>query len=233
MQKLYYVIAQGYNDTGKICVKECDGVYITPCVYCGMPASSIDHIPPRHMRRQFSAIDLSAVHEREVPACLECNSALGARPLLTITERRDYVKAWLRRRYTKYLKIPNWTDAELLELGENLRRMIQRNIAVRDDVRNRIAWRSRLDEPTKRDDMRVVPTKVHPKKTKVATVLLKPMPVERMGTRKPQSKKREQVSPTIYLQKVEASWVECHKCKKMFHVRMAGQLSCSAKCRGF
>jgi hypothetical protein len=58
-----------------------ESLYLTPCIYCGMPASSVDHIPPRHMR------------------------------------------------------------AQLLELGDGLRGMIQRNLAVRDDIRKRLQWR--------------------------------------------------------------------------------------------
>ncbi len=123
-------------------VRESLNSYLTPCIYCGIPCDSIDHVPPRYMRAQLSSLDLIAMHEQEVPSCRDCNAVLGRRPLITITERRKYVKESLKRRYAKYLRIPDWPDSKLAELGDSLRKMIQRNLAIRDDIRMRIAWRS-------------------------------------------------------------------------------------------
>ena len=138
MGKLNYVYEKDLSLLVGMCASESCDIYITPCIYCGMPADFIDHIPPRHMRRQFIELNLSFWQEREVPACRECNSVLGCRPLLTIGERRTYVKDKLRKRYAKYLRIPNWTQEELGEFGNDLRRMIQRNMLVRDGIRERL-----------------------------------------------------------------------------------------------
>lgn len=141
-KKFKYVIEEAIELISQSCASESSGLYITPCIYCGMPASSVDHIPPQSMRMQLGAVELAAIHEQEVPACRECNSALGARPLLTVTERRAYVKDWLRRHYASYLRIPEWCESDLLQLGAGLQGMIRRNIAVRDDVRKRLRWKT-------------------------------------------------------------------------------------------
>jgi hypothetical protein len=55
-------------------------------------------------------------------------------------ERREFVRGWLKRRYAKYLRIPNWTQENLAELSENLQGMVRRGITIRDLTRQRLAW---------------------------------------------------------------------------------------------
>lgn len=130
----------GSLDIGQLCAKESLAKYISPCSYCGAPADSIDHIPPRHMRMQLREMELTPFTVMEVPSCRECNSALGARPLLTIGHRRSWIKGWLKRRYAKYLRIPNWTEEELATFGPGLRGVVIRNMAKRDLIKQRIQW---------------------------------------------------------------------------------------------
>lgn len=113
---------------------------LQPCVYCGLPADSVDHIPPRHMRAQLPEIELQSIIWHEVPACRECNSALGARPLLTLSERRDYAKGHISRKYKKYLALPDRTPAELEEYGPNLRGLILSNMAIKETAKARLRW---------------------------------------------------------------------------------------------
>ena len=139
----------GYTDGSQTreSVHDC----LKPCIYCGIPSDSIDHIPPRHMRDQLLGVGLVAMHEREVlevASCRECNSALGARPLITITERRAYIKTYLRKRYQKALRIKDWREDELALFGEDLRKMIVRGLALKQLTRERIAWTARI-EPVK------------------------------------------------------------------------------------
>lgn len=130
------------DDFNELPCRESKELYIRPCVYCGMPADTVDHVPPRHMRVQIQALGLVGIQEREVPACRECNSALGARPLLTVTERRDYMKDFIRRRYKSVLRMKDFTEEELLELGESLRGMIRRNLSMRQIIQQRLRWPS-------------------------------------------------------------------------------------------
>ena len=184
-----YVDAPSKEVMGQSYSSESESVYLTPCIYCGMPANSVDHIPPRKMRHQFSCVGLVAMNEQEVRSCRECNSALGARPLLTVTERRAYVKEYLRRHYASYLRIPNWTLDELQEFGDDLRRMIQRNMLVRDEIRQRLQWKTGGAYEAIGETVFLVQHAVSTVE-EVATVLLNPVPVEKMGSRKPTDKKR-------------------------------------------
>lgn len=64
------------------------------CVYCGGPASGLDHVPP------LSFLDL--VGERQgllYRACVVCNTKLSAYPADCLPVRADYLVAVLRREW--------------------------------------------------------------------------------------------------------------------------------------
>jgi hypothetical protein len=58
-----------------------------------------------------------------------------------LKERRDAAHAGLRRRYRAFLRIPEWTDDELSEMGLTAVREIQAAIEMRDWVRWRLRYR--------------------------------------------------------------------------------------------
>lgn len=110
--------------------------YPTPpdfCAYCGAPAGTVDHVPPR------TAAGNGAKHWL-VPCCSECNSLLGARPLYTVEERQHFLAGAIRRRYEKVLRVPRWTAEELSEVGPSLRMSILSTQALSDAVRARLAF---------------------------------------------------------------------------------------------
>lgn len=114
---------------------------VVRCTYCGLPGECTDHVPPRAYRR-FIAMSpgLSAKYPfQEVPACRECNSALGAKAFWTIKERKDYVKKYLRRRYGDG-KFTEWSDEELEELGYNLRTMVEEQNLLREINAERLKY---------------------------------------------------------------------------------------------
>lgn len=114
---------------------------LIPCVYCGLPATSIDHIPPQAERQRLTALNLIHRYELlEVNACRECNSCLGAKPYWTIKERKDYVKKYLGRKYKHYLSIPTWSDVELADLGNTLASSVLTSIIIADVIKERIRW---------------------------------------------------------------------------------------------
>jgi hypothetical protein len=115
------------------------------CVYCGILADTEDHVVPRHllMRAGELGLDLSRVMRMKQwvhPACHECNSMLSGRLFATIKERRAAAHAGIRRKYASYLRIPDWTDAELATMGPKAQAEIIAGIAVRDWVRGRLRW---------------------------------------------------------------------------------------------
>jgi hypothetical protein len=116
-------------------------VDVEPCVYCGVAANSVDHVPPRAARDRIVSLGLAHRYPfHEVPACRECNSVLGARGLWTLTERRDYIKKALRRRYSDILRIPDWSDSELAQVSPAMRGYILDGLYVRDFVKARVAY---------------------------------------------------------------------------------------------
>ena len=117
--------------------------YRTPCVYCGLAANSVEHVPPKSARAAIIDCDLSHQYPQlTVMACIECNSILGASSLWTITERKNEVKRRLRRKYAKILSIPDWTPEELSEFdpASTMHRYILQGIAARDLLRARLKW---------------------------------------------------------------------------------------------
>lgn len=192
---------------------------LEPCTYCGLTADSVDHIPPRHMRRQLVELELAHVYEKEVPACRDCNSVLGSRPILTITGRRRYIKDQLRRRYRRYLSLPDRTDEEMQEFGYGLRGLILRSLAIRDLTISRLSWRGgRYGAPERQVPVLLEDVQAEPE---VATILLKKMPVEKLGRTKPKSQKVERVKPLT----------PCQTCGNMFKKSMPWHLHCCKRCR--
>jgi hypothetical protein len=116
------------------------------CTYCGILADSEDHVVPRHLleRADELGLDLSKVMRMRswiVPSCRECNSMLGGQLFATIQERRAAAHKGIRRKYASYLRIPDWSDDELDEMGPNAQREIVAGMAIRDWVRGRLRWR--------------------------------------------------------------------------------------------
>lgn len=116
---------------------------VEPCTYCGVPAESVDHVPPRAYRLAILAD--SALRGRypfiETPSCCECNSLLGARPLWTIKDRKRFLKGAIRKRYAKYLRIPDWEQGELRELGSGwLRNYVETGLLIREITKQRLSW---------------------------------------------------------------------------------------------
>lgn len=116
------------------------------CTYCGLLANSVDHVVPRTMLKMAEglSLDLSNVYRLqrwEVPACVECNTFIGSRVFKSLEERREYAHKTIRKKYAKYLRVPDWTDSELAKMGPIAQRDIASAIAKRDSVRARLAWR--------------------------------------------------------------------------------------------
>ena len=117
------------------------GEDVQRCYYCGVPADTIDHVPPRSYRQFISCHPiLSAKYKfQEVNACRECNSVLGAKALWTLSERKDYIKRYLKRTYGKD-KFIEWSNEELDELGYSLRTLVEEQMLVLEVNKKRIRY---------------------------------------------------------------------------------------------
>ena len=111
-----------------------------PCVYCGMPSEVLDHMPPLSWAAMCSEKAKQELKFFKLPACGECNGALGAMPLLSVKERRMYVRKWLRKRYKKALRVPYWDEDELKELSPTLCEEIRRANKQSALIKDRVTW---------------------------------------------------------------------------------------------
>lgn len=111
------------------------------CAYCGELADSVDHVPPRSARSRLRASGYKGMFF-EVDACRECNSALTDLSLFTLSKRRARIASYLRRKYRKYLRAPDWTEAQRESLGDQglLRSGVDSGLRLRDVARRRLAF---------------------------------------------------------------------------------------------
>ena len=112
------------------------------CAYCGLVADTYDHVPPLSLvhalgREHFESRRIALYL---VPACRECNSCLSSVPHTSVLERRAHMKRVLRRRYAKVLRMPRWSEEEMVGLGRGLVDMIRGANAVRELTKRRIEW---------------------------------------------------------------------------------------------
>jgi|APFre7841882654_1041346.scaffolds.fasta_scaffold65178_3 hypothetical protein len=113
-----------------------------PCVYCGQPSDSHDHVPPLHYVMRVKQADADAIRLRKHPACRECNSILGGAIILTLQERRKHVKAHLRKKYKSYLRMPFWDEDELSQMEPRFAEQIRRSARYSEFIKARIAFRT-------------------------------------------------------------------------------------------
>src|SRR5262245_41797174 len=120
---------------------------VRPCKYCGMPATSVDHVVPQSLlevqRLAMGAIDWRQMIQARfltVPCCHECNSVLGNRVYPTLADRKAAIKKRLRRKYARLLSSPRWVDSELDDLGPGMRGYVSRHRVKREEIEQRLAW---------------------------------------------------------------------------------------------
>ena len=116
------------------------------CLYCGLPASCVDHCPALS-----SVMSVGSEYCEEnkiplflVPSCSECNHLIGARVLWTIEERRAFIAGRLKKRYKRICNLPAWSDEDIAKLGRGLKSMVRRNEDLRKITIRRIAFAENL-----------------------------------------------------------------------------------------
>jgi hypothetical protein len=106
-----------------------------------VPADTVDHIPPQSVRRFLADRGLDKKYKFiEVWCCRECNCLLGARALWTIERRKKFIKVALRKRYKKFLRIPEWTDREISRLGPGLQPVVLNGLAIQQLIESRLRY---------------------------------------------------------------------------------------------
>jgi hypothetical protein len=120
------------------------------CVYCGARATSKDHFVPISVVSLIAdALDYVS-GKVLVPCCGECNSLAGDHVFPTIAAKRRFIHVKLRKRHKRLLEMPQWTDAQLDEMGYALSDFIRSGLERKQWLIERLAWRNTSNaEPVK------------------------------------------------------------------------------------
>ena len=102
------------------------------CVYCGEHPNSTEHFPPYTFCNEGWLL----------PCCLECNSLAGTEFPNDFARRAEYVTGRLRWRYRKQLRMPEWSDPELSDLGDGIADLVRSSQIAADRARRRLEWPS-------------------------------------------------------------------------------------------
>lgn len=114
------------------------------CTYCGLPADTMDHVIPRSFRPTAEALGgwkvLFPGVPDVVPACNECNRLASDKVFESLEEKRDFIQGRLAHRYRRVLGMPVWSAEELAELRGFLRKALEADQALAEQVRLRLDW---------------------------------------------------------------------------------------------
>ena len=194
------------------------GITLTPCTYCGLPASTTDHVPPITARPRIAALGLARRYPNvEVPACHECNCALLGTRGWSVRERKAIIKERLQHRYAKHLRIPPWTDNELAQLGPNLQMYVGGGLEKQRVVKDRLRWqRAQSAGPRLSPSSRGISTARRDAKwTPTGPVASSAKP--------PKPPNSSTLPPLLPL--------TCEECKAEFQPKQFYQRYCNGKCR--
>ena len=111
--------------------------YNVSCFYCGKPAEEIDHvIPKKHLKN----IKIDKRRILLIQSCSECNRLLHDSYQNSLEERKQELKNRLKRKYKKFLEMPNWTQEEINELGPVLKQNILIAQEYKKITNERLKW---------------------------------------------------------------------------------------------
>lgn len=111
-----------------------------PCLYCGVPSDTWDHVPALIAAEHMKDLEIDIGDLRKFPACNQCNSFLGSVRIDSVPERRSIVLKVLRRKYAKHLAMPDWSEEELAELSDEFADDVRRHSRFASFIRQRTAW---------------------------------------------------------------------------------------------
>lgn len=119
--------------------------WLTRCVYCGLPADTLDHVFPLALAAN---LDTARPGVRKalgqglnrVPSCRQCNGIAGAKPFTSIRQKRWYIQDVLRKKLAADLHMPDWDKDELAELGHSMRVHVLQGIRARKRAAMRCNW---------------------------------------------------------------------------------------------
>lgn len=118
-----------------------EGELNDPCIYCGLPATGWDHVPPLHYVERLTELETLDETLRKYPACTECNCFLNGALLHSLASRREYVKERIRRKYRSHAEMPAWAEDEIAELStHDAQRYIRAHERFAKMIKERLGW---------------------------------------------------------------------------------------------
>jgi|GEM_PF-3254422 len=130
----FKVFDNHYNNFGRIG---------DPCYCCGVVSDCFDHVPPLHYVSRLPEDEINQYKLRKYPICNECNSILNGLIIIDKKNRIKFVIDKLKKKYKKFLSMPDWSIEELEELEPKMREHVQAHAKFCLYIRNRIAFYSR------------------------------------------------------------------------------------------
>jgi 5-methylcytosine-specific restriction endonuclease McrA len=100
------------------------------CAYCGDFGSEIEHVVPR----------CSRLPTYTLLACSECNQIAGGELFQSFEEKRRHIQQGLGAKWRKLIRLPEWTEDELEEMGYSMRSKIKALSAAREWAKRRTEW---------------------------------------------------------------------------------------------
>lgn len=109
------------------------------CLYCGLPAPTVDHVPPLSEVEDLRLI-YDNIQYTKVPACEECNRLALDEPHISLSERQQFIKSKLKEKYKKYIQFIDWESDEIQELSYNLRKSVEAHMNLKYLIAYRLAY---------------------------------------------------------------------------------------------
>jgi len=86
------------------------------CFYCGAHGESKDHVPAVSHAQDYDEYERILVR-----SCLLCNGFLGCIFLPTLYQRVVYLASRYRKRFSKIISMPHWSEDDIEELSGKLK----------------------------------------------------------------------------------------------------------------
>ena len=109
------------------------------CTYCGDPCDSRDHVDPQS-NSATGKVSFSTSYV--IPACRECNTALGNRGGTTVGSRSDYLIDHYEWKYRDFIDGTKGMhdDEDINETTGTVKRMLKADKRKRDAILLRLEW---------------------------------------------------------------------------------------------
>lgn len=137
MSKDRKILYSKYNHRYKLFCPDKRSRYI--CFYCGLPAPTVDHVPPLNKVADL-LMEYESLKYIKVPACQECNGIASDFPHIDIYERQEYIKKKLKKKYQKYIKSMDWEEDEIEQLGYRMKQQVIASMSIKYLVAYRLTY---------------------------------------------------------------------------------------------